>query len=743
MANFIRRFDFDPGDEVLLEIESVNIIDREPPAAISGVGSGFAILVAEFENGPFETPSEVSGGADLQSRFGSFGYNRNGVPGNDPSARSRFADGAIVAEHWNGHGVIWLQNKKFSRLAIVRVDTSVGEVEFSRIACIRGSSDPTFDLEPAQTITLDIGSGDVTSTFAAAAGVLTSGAGTYPSTFTGGEQMTFVIDEGTDKQVGPVTVTFLSTDQSQAQVIARLNAAAGYTAFADAGGGQTTLTGRIRGTDGVVEVTAIDAAVATATGFSATSGNGSGDVANIDQVTVAEVNTKLQADHSASTISAKRDADGFLLICNDGTPLTGTITVSSATPPTAAGLGFAAGDSGTAVTGVGGVIPAGTVVVNGGAVRFVTMQDVAVTAASAGPYSVKVRHADDDTAGLTSATASLETLETPVPLTDQFAVTNPAPISAALTEAQLDVKYLDALAKTISLSAVTKDGNFVAAARQSNVVRAALRQNALDASGSGHQGRIAVIRPPLGTTTRSIARGSSQPGVGAYRNKRVVYAFPGVRTFIPQIAARGTAGGDGFTADGFIDVGFDSFVCAVMSQLPPEENPGQLTDFALGALAIEAGNADVQSLNINDYKAFRSSGIAAPRIDDGRMIIQSGVTSVDPSVQPNFRNIARQRMSDFITDTLARRLKSFGKKAMTRSRRAAAVGEVRAFMKGLLDDERIDSFSTTTAGANPPEKLAKGIFRIVNKVRTLASFDAIVIDSTVGENVSVEDVATG
>ena len=223
----------------------------------------------------------------------------------------------------------------------------------------------------------------------------------------------------------------------------------------------------------------------------------------------------------------------------------------------------------------------------------------------------------------------------------------------------------------------------IVSARQSNAVRNQLRSNVITASSEGLRGRVGVIRPPLNTTRVAARSTSSQPGVGAYRNQRVIYAYPGAETFVPQIAVRGTSGGAGFTATGLIDTGFDTWVTSVMSQLPPEENPGQVTNFLSLVTAIEANNTDVQDMRIGDYTAFKASGIAALRISDGAAIIQSGVTSVDPKVNPNFANIARRRMADFIQDTLASRLNAFIKQLNSPVKRSQILGEIIAFMTGL------------------------------------------------------------
>lgn len=150
------------------------------------------------------------------------------------------------------------------------------------------------------------------------------------------------------------------------------------------------------------------------------------------------------------------------------------------------------------------------------------------------------------------------------------------------------------------------------------------------------------------------------------------------------------------------------------------------------------------NLNIQDYTSLKAAGIAALRMDDGVAIFQSGVTSVDPGVNPALKNIARRRMADFIQDTLARRAKGFGKKLSTIARRKAMSSEIRQWLAGLLSKnnpaaQRIDSFSIDDATGNTKDTLAQGIYRIIIKVRTLASLDAIVLETTIGESVQIDE----
>lgn len=847
MSVFIRRFTTDPGQEVFLEIEAVNILDLEPPGSINGIATGTALLVGEFDDGEFNTPTQVTSSVDLITKMGGFGYVYGGIVANNPCARSRKADGAVDAEYWNGNAMVALNGKKFGALIACRVDTSVGECEFTRCAYLTGGS---FFSYPVATSgdQIDI-TGDVTNwlpTFTGVPANIASAVGVYPTLFAGGEQMTIQLWVGGVPQP-PVTVTFQVTDQLQVDVIARINAAMGYVCASNAGGGVTDLDGRIRGTDDAIAVTAVDVAVTAAVGFIVATAQGTGNVANLAQVKPSEIDAIVNAA-SGGDVRVRQLDSGQLRMEYVGAPATGVLAIDGAgaagiafgfvesseiaraaawqdrsTPigipnpgtagvalgvalPTApndvlavgagvyptlfvggeyidftvqgqptvrvefaaadqtiaavvarinAAMGYAAAQIITgsvttfALAGPGTndtTIPAGTVVKNAAGVEWVTMQTQAVDADEPGPYSIKVRHANDNGAGASTALLTVTSFGR-VPQNSAWVVTNPVGLSAALTESALDAAYKAALDSTLDPSSVASVANLVWSARQSNAVRAFLRENALAASEQGLYGRMTVVRPPLGTTTRAMAQnGASQPGVGAYRDQRVIYAFPGVQTFMPAIATRGVSGGDGFTADGIIDVGADGFVVSVCSQLPPEENPGQLTGYTTGALGIEAGNPDVQSMTIADYKAFRAAGICAPRMDSGALIFQSGVTSVNPLVQSAYRNIARRRMADFIQDSLSLRLKNFGKKLSTPGRRAAIVSEIRAFMNQLLSPgnaagQRVDGFKLDPVSGNTPETLALGIFRIILNVRTLASLDAIVLQTTIGEQVDVSEAA--
>jgi hypothetical protein len=732
MSVFIRRFTSDPGDDVLLEIESVNILDLEPPAGIIGIGTGCVLVFGEFENGPFNTLTEVTSAQDMQAVHGGFGYTYGGTTGQNPSAVSRQADGAVAVEYWNGNGAVQLSGKKFKRLVLCRVDTSVGSVVFSRCAALLGSPAVTYAIAAAQTLIAKVnGAGALTCTWDSTKATVTGVGGGFA--IVGGELLTLGYDSAAD-----FTVQFFAGDNSIGAMISRINAAAGFT-FASNSAGQIKLTGRQFGTGGQVRVVSGSAGMfgPGITGFTVAVTGGTGDVVNANAVTQAEVKTRIEADITGSKVEFLSDGTPRL---SSATPITGTIEVTGGT---AAALGFPV-TSDAATTGTAGTIAAGTVVKTAGGLKWVTMQDVLVTAANAGPYTVKVRPATDDgsNAGTTVSTVTL--LDSVLDF-DAFGVNNLVVLTAALTDAQIDAAYTTAIAASVDINTVAKEVNITYAARQSNAVRRNLKANVISASAGGCVGRVTCVRPPL-NTLKATAQGAAEPGVGATRADRVIYNYPGANTTVPAIQRVGVTGGPGFTADGKVDVGADGFCASVLSQLNPEENPGQATDLLTNVNGIETG-ANCQGFQIGDYTNFKAKGICALRMDDGNAVFQSGCTSVDPAVYPSLKNINRRRMADYIEDTLSRRTKAFGKKLGTVKRRNCVHSEIRAFLKGLAggvngDDQRIDSFQVVVGAkaGNTLDSIARGLYKIKISVRTLSSMDSIVLSCMIGEAVTFDEL---
>ena len=732
---FVRRFLSDPGDDVLLNIESVNILDLEPPSSIQGVGTGTAILVGEFENGPYNTPLQVASANDLMTTLGSLGYTRGSVPANDCCAVARKADSATIAEYWNGNGFVQLSGKTFAALVLVRVNTSIGEIQFSPLAYLTGASRFAYNLTGGLNVLgLDVGAGEVLSTFTGVAAARTSVGGTFPSTFAGGETLSVSYDGIV------VNVTFLATDQSITQVIAKINLFAGWTMATNVGG-QIQLNGRQLGTGGSAAVISGSAGVLAQLGMTAGSTAGTGNVANLAAVQFSEIATVVETAMGSGVVNVEQDSLNNLRISNLATPLTGTITVGPST--TATPLGFVIGATSSAAAGNAGIIPAGTVITNVGAtLQYVTTMDVAVDGTGTAVNAPVRPRIDDGSQTGVGGAGLINTVLTP-PDVGAFSAVNLTPIQGALTESAIDAAYSTAFDSTLDPNAVSAVGNMIWSARQSNEVRQLLRSNALKSSANGLYGRVACVRTPMNTPKALALSTVVEPGVGATRDQRVIYNYPNVSTFVPLIAQRGVAGGQGFTASGNVDVGSDGFLITIMSQLPPEENPGQTTSYTTNALGLESG-PNAQGFQIGDYILFKKAGICAPLMDGGVLTYESGVTSVDPLVNPSLKNINRRRMADFIEDSIAPRAKAYGKKLARRAMRKSLLSEIRQFMVGLLSAnnlaaQRINGF-TVNDNAATLTAIQNGLYRITVKAQTIASLDSIVIAVTAGEQVQVDEI---
>ena len=300
-----------------------------------------------------------------------------------------------------------------------------------------------------------------------------------------------------------------------------------------------------------------------------------------------------------------------------------------------------------------------------------------------------------------------------------------------LTAATMDTNYTNAIDTLKVDSNPANLATIFVAARHSETIQGYLKTTVEDLSSSG-RGRIAVVAPPVGTDL-ATAEGDTGIGVGNLgRSDRVIYVHPGIIKTSRELANIGVT--DSFTFAGDIDA------AGLISQTPPEENPGQPTD--LLDYFIDVESAMKSYLTIDTYKTYRSKGIMAPRYDKATgWSYQSGVTSVDPSVYPELRNIARRRMADFIQDSLASRLQIYVKKIMNEANKNACVGEVIAFLDMLKKDERIDDYSVDPDSGNTADKLAQGIFTIVASVRLFASMDAIVLNTEIGETVEITSAA--
>lgn len=724
MAGFVRRFTSTPTVEVLNEIEAINVVDGAPAGPTTGTGSGTVLCIGEYEDGPFNTAVEVFGSSDQATQFGGFGYTYAGVPYSNPSARQH------LFEKWNGNAFLKLKFAQARRLVCLRVDTSVGEVGLTPRASFVSKVGP-FSLTDGLQLVATSAAGAGTSTAIDGNRAIIAGlGGTYPTLFAGGESMDVQVDSGP-----VVRVSFTAADQTQPQVLARINATLGYAA-AVVNAGVNDLVGIRFGTAGNIKVTNVSG-TPVATLFPAyTSGtlvSGVGNVGDLGAVTAAEIVTIFNgsASMSSNNISAVSIGDGtFRLFASAGATLNITAGTMASALFDAANIGVTV----TAGVQAAGMIRAGTRVRNSGGTEWVVMQTINVpegTTASpqSGPFICKVRPAQDDGTTATAASATVTTL-VDQPDFAYCSVSNASALSAALTENQLDAKYDTAFDASLDATVAALHAvNFSVCARRSTATIRKGIDNAVAASAQGFYGRKYLSRAPLGfTQTQAVA------DVANWRNDRLFYTWPGLQVRVPEIAFRGTAGGTGFTADGIITVGADGPLSTVCAMLPPEENPGQSTGLLENFFAVET---QTTPLTIESYKNLKANGIAAPRRDTtAGTVFQSGVTS---SLTSGRTTMARRKMADFIQDSLAQALVPYCKQLATNNRRDAIRATIEQFLAELLalgnpDAQRIAAYTVDEKAGQTPELTARGIFVYRVAVRTLSSLDALVLDTEISEN---------
>jgi len=270
------------------------------------------------------------------------------------------------------------------------------------------------------------------------------------------------------------------------------------------------------------------------------------------------------------------------------------------------------------------------------------------------------------------------------------------------------------------------------------------KTHAVNFAASG-KGRIYIGSPPNATPIDEAASsGAADIGVGNVgRSDRMIYAYPGIKGYIPQLPNSYVERDN----DGIITWPFDTCVASICAALPPEENPGQLTNVLDWLSGLErvpptaAGNP--RALMKSDYTSFRSIwGIAAPKRFGASFVIQSGVNSMDPAVYPVKRNIKRRRFADFwqesVTTAVGPLLKKLGRDTL----KDAILSMIVEFNEGLLSPDqpelqRIHSYSVDGDKYNTEAKLEQGIWIVECKVKLLPSLDAIVFITEIGETVQI------
>lgn len=457
---------------------------------------------------------------------------------------------------------------------------------------------------------------------------------------------------------------------------------------------------------------------------------GNGNVNNIDDVTPAEAATLIDA---GTNLGAYVDDEGYLWAAETGTPITGTLQAFAGVY---ALLGFdnavSSAASGTKVT-----IPAGTRVTDSttGTI-WCTLEDYD-TETNGGGFNLKVRPFDDDDSAIASGIAGVDTV-TDMPL-GYWSVTNAAAVTR-LSKTQIDIRYKEALERTLDANSAAAVARLVFSARSSGNIDNFLLSNARSAAEASMLApRRCIFGPPVGTSITD-ASASAALGVGANRDDRRIYVFPGIRKLVPEIATATSSAGVGFSDNGIVETPAVGLYAFMRARLPSEksvgENPtfneiGSLTSYGLAGLESAYDSTQGgQSLVSANYVAFKTLGITAlNRVLSVGYEFQSDLSSVDPSL-----DTARSPASrGFLFDELAVQFWRIGIPFKDKLVRPAEVQGLLSQIDGYLasmkaegQPDRSRIFDYSVALESSEDQLRRGFLLLKIEVQRYAHVKAIV-----------------
>lgn len=362
------------ASEVRVEEETATVrrIDASAAMALAAVGV--------TERGPIGESVHVTSFPEWEKVYGGYTANNVDVAG---GVQGYFDNGGVNlyftrAVHFTSVGD---PTSKTSAVGTLNLLTAAAAPS----AGVATSAVQPYNLEPGQTLVVSIdGGGNQTFTFAATAASRTAGANaTY--TLTNGMQLQVAIDGGSTLTKTFATAEFVSISAATAaEVVSAMNAffaSQGAGAVAATSASAWKITSNKRGTGSGVNVVGGTANAV----FTFTTGNvaGTGDVANIDSVTAAEVVAKL----SGLTGSVAAVATSAVTITSSTTG--GSSTVQVIGTSTAIGIGF----DNAVHTGLAGTAVATLTVdgkTDGTYANALTIQVATATSGEAGRFNLYV-----------------------------------------------------------------------------------------------------------------------------------------------------------------------------------------------------------------------------------------------------------------------------------------------------------------------------------------------------------------
>lgn len=280
-------------------LASKTVVREESPGArqIRGVRTSILGLVGVTERGPVGVATRISSVNEYRKVFG--GYHASAyVP---QAVDAFFGNSAGAGELWVTRVVHYTDpttpSSKTSAKATKMLQTAASAPTYGEV---QGSVAEPFVLTHGNTIIVSVdGGGNLTATISAVAALRDSGNGTFD--LANNETLTVSVNGGPVQTITFVTGNFANIDAATAAEVAAVINGQLVGASASVQGSAVRITSDRKGTGSGINVTGGTANVAL--GFTTGNVAGSGNVANVDAVTAAEVKTIVEAAVAGVTVT--------------------------------------------------------------------------------------------------------------------------------------------------------------------------------------------------------------------------------------------------------------------------------------------------------------------------------------------------------------------------------------------------------------------------------------------------------
>lgn len=183
-----------------------------------------------------------------------------------------------------------------------------------------------------------------------------------------------------------------------------------------------------------------------------------------------------------------------------------------------------------------------------------------------------------------------------------------------------------------------------------------------------------------------------------------------------------------------IQRGAHEHMASLYSQTEVDTHVGSRAAAKFGSGIVKLTN---QTLTAGDLKLLKAAGISTLEKVKAGFLFRSGVTM---SKATGRTEIAQRRMRDFLQISASEELVDFVKAKGTGTNRILLGAMLINFSQNLKDEERVvEAFEVRQVGVNTAANRARGIEKVLWRVKTLGHWLALVLETEIGVGVTITE----